>query len=80
MTHVGIHVEFLAKLYRIGGRARYITMRDWFANELKSPARWFSSDVAGKSDPGARYIWMLRKDSFLPRRSGEKRGPRYERG
>jgi lipopolysaccharide transport system ATP-binding protein len=64
MSNVAIHVESLGKRYRIGGRARYLTMRDRLANVLKSPARWFRSNGAGNSDGGPRHIWALRNVSF----------------
>ncbi len=64
MSHVAIHVESLGKRYRIGGRERYLTMRDRLANALKSPARWFRSNGAGNSGGGPRHIWALRNVSF----------------
>src|SRR6267142_4905974 len=64
MSSVAIHVESLGKRYRIGGRARYLTMRDRLANVLKSPARWFRSNGVGNSDSGPRHIWALRDVSF----------------
>jgi lipopolysaccharide transport system ATP-binding protein len=64
MSNVAIHVESLGKRYRIGGRARYLTMRDRLANVLKSPARWVRSNGVGNSDTGPRHIWALRDVSF----------------
>jgi ABC-type polysaccharide/polyol phosphate transport system ATPase subunit len=64
MSNVAIHVESLGKRYRIGGRARYLTMRDRLANVLKSPARWVRSNGVGNSDSGPRHIWALRDVSF----------------
>jgi lipopolysaccharide transport system ATP-binding protein len=64
MTHIAIQVESLGKRYRIGGRARYLTLRDRLANALRSPARWFRSDAASASKGGPRYIWALRNVSF----------------
>jgi lipopolysaccharide transport system ATP-binding protein len=64
MSNVAIHVKSLGKRYRIGGRARYLTMRDRLANVLKSPARWFRSNGVGNSDSGPRHIWALRDVSF----------------
>src|SRR6202035_2962430 len=61
---IAIHVESLGKRYRIGRRARYLTLRDLFANALRSPARWFRSDSASASKGGPRYIWALRNVSF----------------
>src|SRR5580704_16359159 len=64
MTRIAIHVESLGKRYRIGGRARYLTLRDRLASALRSPARWFRSDAASASKGGPRYIWALRNVSF----------------
>jgi lipopolysaccharide transport system ATP-binding protein len=64
MSQIAIHVESLGKRYRIGGRMRYLTIRDRLANALKAPARWLSSDGAGSSDDGPRHIWALRNASF----------------
>jgi lipopolysaccharide transport system ATP-binding protein len=64
MSHVAIHVDSLGKRYRIGGRARYLTMRDRLASALKSPARWFGSNGAASSERGPRHIWALRNVSF----------------
>src|ERR1700730_6199679 len=61
---IAIYVESLGKRYRIGGRARYLTLRDRLANALRSPARWFRSDAASASKGGPRYIWALRNVSF----------------
>jgi ABC-type polysaccharide/polyol phosphate transport system ATPase subunit len=64
MSHIAIHVESLGKRYRIGGRARYLTMRDRLTNALKAPARWLGSNGAGGSSGGPRHIWALRNVSF----------------
>jgi len=64
MSHIAIHVESLGKRYRIGGRARYLTMRDRLANALRSPAQWFSANAASGSKGGPRHIWALRNVSF----------------
>jgi ABC-type polysaccharide/polyol phosphate transport system ATPase subunit len=64
MSNVAIHVESLGKRYRIGDRARYLTLRDRLANVVKSPARWFRSNRAGASEGGPRHIWALRNVSF----------------
>jgi ABC-type polysaccharide/polyol phosphate transport system ATPase subunit len=63
MSHIAIHVESLGKRYRIGSRARYLTMRDRLTNALKSPARWFRA-IGGGSEGGPRHIWALRNVSF----------------
>jgi lipopolysaccharide transport system ATP-binding protein len=59
-----IHVDSLGKRYRIGSRARYLTLRDRLAGPLKSPARWFRPAAARGSEAGPRYIWALRNVSF----------------
>jgi ABC-type polysaccharide/polyol phosphate transport system ATPase subunit len=64
MSHAAIHVETLGKRYRIGGRARYLTLRDRLADTLKSPARWFRSNASGDSGRGPHFIWALRNVSF----------------
>ncbi|MBZ5698590.1 MAG: ABC transporter ATP-binding protein [Acidobacteriia bacterium] len=64
MSHIAIHVESLGKRYRIGGRARYLTMRDRLTNAMTAPVRWFGSNGANGSDAGPRHIWALRNVSF----------------
>jgi ABC-type polysaccharide/polyol phosphate transport system ATPase subunit len=64
MSHAAIHVESLGKRYRIGSRARYLTLRDRLTGALAAPARWFSSNGANGSDGGPRHIWALRNVSF----------------
>src|ERR1700720_3331172 len=61
---IAIHVESLGKRYRIGRRARYLTLRDRLTNVLKSPARWVRASAAGPSESGPRYIWAMRNVSF----------------
>jgi lipopolysaccharide transport system ATP-binding protein len=73
MSNIAIHAESLGKRYRIGGRARYFTLRDRLANAVKSPARWFSSNRPGGSEGGPRHIWALRNVSF-DMREGEVLG------
>jgi ABC-type polysaccharide/polyol phosphate transport system ATPase subunit len=73
MSNIAIHAESLGKRYRIGGRARYLTLRDRLANAVKSPARWFRSNRAGGSEGGPRHIWALRNVSF-DMREGEVLG------
>jgi ABC-type polysaccharide/polyol phosphate transport system ATPase subunit len=64
MSQIAIHVESLGKRYRIGARARYLTMRDRLANAMTAPVRWFGSRDANGSDAGPRHIWALRNVSF----------------
>jgi lipopolysaccharide transport system ATP-binding protein len=61
---IAIHVESLGKRYRIGRRARYLTLRDHLTNAWKSPAGWLRSSTASRPESGARYIWAMRNVSF----------------
>src|SRR6202035_2007355 len=61
---IAIHVESLGKRYRIGRRARYLTLRDHLTNACKAPARWLRGSTAGREASGPRYIWALRNVSF----------------
>jgi lipopolysaccharide transport system ATP-binding protein len=62
--NIAIHVDSLGKRYRIGSRARYLTLRDRLTIALKSPARWLRSSTASGSEGGPRFIWALRNVSF----------------
>jgi lipopolysaccharide transport system ATP-binding protein len=64
MSQIAIHVDSLGKRYRIGGRARYLTMRDRLANLATAPARWVRRNSSDGSQSGARLIWALRDVSF----------------
>src|ERR1700722_2458037 len=61
---IAIHVESLGKRYRIGRRARYLTLRDHLTNACKAPARWLRGSTAGREASGPRYIWAMRNVSF----------------
>src|SRR5260370_21966136 len=61
---IAIHVESLGKRYRIGRRARYLTLRDHLTNAWKAPARWLRANSAAGSESGPRYIWAMRNVSF----------------
>ena len=61
---IAIHVESLGKRYRIGRRARYLTLRDHLTNAWKAPARWLRASAAGRSETGPRYIWAMRNVTF----------------
>jgi lipopolysaccharide transport system ATP-binding protein len=61
---IAIHVESLGKRYRIGRRARYLTLRDHLTNTWKAPARWLGANAAGRSETGPRYIWAMRNVTF----------------
>jgi lipopolysaccharide transport system ATP-binding protein len=62
--NIAIHVESLGKRYRIGRRARYLTLRDHLTNVWKAPARWLRSSTASLPESGPRYIWAMRNVSF----------------
>jgi lipopolysaccharide transport system ATP-binding protein len=64
MSRTAIHVDSIGKRYRIGGRARYLTMRDRLASAVKAPARWFSSNGTSGPHAGPRHVWALRNVSF----------------
>jgi lipopolysaccharide transport system ATP-binding protein len=61
---IAIHVESLGKRYRIGRRARYLTLRDHLTNVWKAPARWLRSSTEIRPESGPRYIWAMRNVSF----------------
>src|SRR5882724_12028912 len=61
---IAIHVESLGKRYRIGRRARYLTLRDHLTNVWKAPVRWLRSSAVGRDESGPRYIWAMRNVSF----------------
>ena len=61
---IAIHVDSVGKRYRIGSRARYLTLRDRLTNVLKSPARWLRSSDGTLSERGPRHFWALRNVSF----------------
>jgi lipopolysaccharide transport system ATP-binding protein len=64
MDPIAIHVDSLGKRYRIGGRARYLTMRDRLANLASAPVRWLRRNGADGSQSNSRLIWALRDVSF----------------
>ncbi len=64
MNNVAIHVDSLGKRYRIGGRARYLTMRDRLTNLATAPVRWLRRNGTDGSQSRSRLIWALRDVSF----------------
>lgn len=59
-----IQVESLGKRYRIGQRARYLTLRDRLTQAAKAPLRWLHPNGSNASPRGPRHIWALRHVSF----------------
>lgn len=71
MSDVAIRVENLSKLYRIGQRERYKTLRDSLTDAMYAPLRGLSSFVRRSSSSGANqgtanegWIWALKDVSF----------------
>lgn len=71
MTNPVIRAEHLGKLYRMGRRMRYKTLRDVVADSfsrplrrLGTPGRQLSSPGAPKRDDAPGYFWALRDVSF----------------
>lgn len=64
MSLAAIHTDSLGKRYRIGQRARYLTLRDRLTYAAKAPLRWVRSNGTNGSAGGPRHIWALRNVSF----------------
>jgi lipopolysaccharide transport system ATP-binding protein len=68
MSDIAIRVENLGKLYRLGPRERYRTLRDTLADAACSPLRFLSSaarrDSDARDDQKEKYIWALKQVSF----------------
>src|ERR1700745_10344 len=62
MSDIAIRAEGLSKLYRLGTRERYRTLRDTLTDTLTAPFRRRSAS-AGSSD-GPETIWALKDVSF----------------
>ena len=63
MNEIAIHVENLGKLYRIGERQQYKTLRDALANTFTAPFRKVKQSLKSK-DESQNYIWALKNISF----------------
>jgi lipopolysaccharide transport system ATP-binding protein len=61
MSDVAIRVEGLGKLYRLGKRERYRTLRDTIVDTLAAPFRRLRS---GRSKNGPETMWALKDVSF----------------
>ena len=64
MSLAAIHTDSLGKRYRIGQRARYLTLRDRLTYVAKAPLRWVHANETNGSPGGPRHIWALCNVSF----------------
>jgi ABC-type polysaccharide/polyol phosphate transport system ATPase subunit len=62
MSNVAISVEGLSKLYRLGKRERYRTLRDTLADAFTAPFRRFRTGASANREP--ETIWALKDVSF----------------
>jgi lipopolysaccharide transport system ATP-binding protein len=76
LSDVAVHIENLGKLYRIGERQRYATLRDALMHKVTAPLRLLSNGRGGtakdgctrsvatmetaKRGPQGQFIWALR--------------------
>lgn len=58
MSEIAIRVENLSKLYRIGQRERYYTLRDTLARSLGAPFRWLRQRDDGRQMTGDGAIGL----------------------
>lgn len=65
MSDIAIRVERLGKLYRIGQREPYYSLRDTLMQALQAPFRAFSSNGRQSTD---NHVWALRDVSFEVKR------------
>jgi len=74
MSEIVIRVQNLSKLYRIGQRDSYITLRDTLANTLKTPFRYLRANGGPRSSTDSRdnTIWALKNISFEVKRGKPK--------
>ncbi len=73
MNDLAITIEGLSKLYRIGQRERYRTLRETLAGLVRAPVNSLVSGVRhpssdGDQAPNDQYIWALKDASFQVRR------------
>lgn len=69
MSDIAIRVENLGKLYRIGERESYKTLREAITNAVVAPLHWLNKNSNSKDrNPDSNYIWALKDVSFEVRR------------
>ena len=64
MSDIVIHAENLSKQYRIGGRERYLALRDVLARAFSTPSRLLKSRGSSVSKGEFSHIWALKDVSF----------------
>lgn len=64
MSDVVIRTEKLGKLYRIGQRQQYTTLRDLIARSFSTPFRWFNRNHQSSVSDAHSFIWALKDISF----------------
>jgi lipopolysaccharide transport system ATP-binding protein len=62
MSDIAIRVEGLGKLYRLGAREQYGTLRDTLVDALTAPLRWFRR--ARSAGASGQTFWALKDISF----------------
>jgi lipopolysaccharide transport system ATP-binding protein len=69
MSDIAIRVEHLSKLYRLGSRERYKTLRDALTDTMAAPLRAISRLHSGDhSQHSDNFIWALKDVSFEVKR------------
>lgn len=66
MSDIALRVENIGKLYRIGERENYKTLRDIITNTIYAPFRWSNNNSSSKSrnSQSENLIWALKDISF----------------
>lgn len=64
MSNIAIRIENLSKLYQIGQRERYYTLRDVLARSLSAPFRLFRRPTPDSNNPATSHIWALKDVTF----------------
>jgi lipopolysaccharide transport system ATP-binding protein len=70
MPDIAIRVEGLSKLYRIGQREPYRTLRDTITGAFTAPFRWLHNSQSEILNPKSNYVWAL-KDVFFEVKHGD---------